>query len=348
MKSSRIPKRAKGPGRPGGRFTQFRRLEGMRELLRDKPGGVTIEELAGALRVTTRSVRRYLAEMKSELALEPVPTHPGGPQLWRVAPGEKGRSVSLRRAQAYMLYAARGAFEALRGSAIFDETELALRELLHLAQRPLRSKQGLEIREGQRFEERLVLTGALARSYAAKAAELDDLLRATAELREVTVRYRPPNADRAQRLICQPLALVVDKGDVRLLVREERTTAVRVLELERVEATDVAKGHFSLPADFDASHHVHPLCGVLGKPDARRALIEIDAAEAASVRARKLHPSQRVATAADGRARVSLPVGDVRALARWVLAMGGAARAIEPVDLVHAVRELSEAVRRRH
>jgi predicted DNA-binding transcriptional regulator YafY len=348
MKSSRIPKRAKGAGRPSGHFTQFRRLEGMRELLEDRPGGVTIEELAGALRVTTRSVRRYLAEMQSELSLEPVPTRPGGVKLWRITPSEKGRSISLRRTQAVLLFAVRGSFEALRGSALFDEIDVALRELLHLAQRPLRSVQGPGVREGQRFEERVVFAQPPARTYAQKAGELDDLFRAVAELREVTLKYRAPVTDRVQRIVCYPLALVVDRGDVRCLVTEEGSDRVRVLELERIEATEVSTGHFALPAAFDPNEHLHPVCGVLGKPDKRRALIEIDASEAGSIRARKLHPSQRLATAADGRVRVSLPVGEVRALARWVLSMGGAARAIEPVDLVLAVREMSELSRKRH
>lgn len=348
MSAPRIPKRARSAGRPQGRFTQFRRLEGMRELLSAKPGGVTIDELAGALRVTSRSVRRYLNEMKDELELEAVPLRPGGAQLWRVAPREKGRTLSLRRTQAYLLFAARGAFDSLRGSALYDEVDVALRELLHLAQRPLRSKQGVEIREGQRFEERVVFVHGPSRTYAQRSAELDDLFRAIAELREVVVRYRAPGTDRVQRLTCHPLAIAVDRGDVRCLVREDGGSRVRVLDLERVESTDVGNSHFTLPAEFDASAHVHPICGVLGTVDPRRALVEIDATEAPAVRARRLHPSQRLATAPDGRLRVSLPIGEVRAMAKWVLSMGGAARAIEPIDLVIAVRELCDAARKRH
>lgn len=317
----------------------------MRELLDSRPGGVTIEELAGALRVTTRSVRRYLEEMKDELELEAVPTKPGGPQLWRIAPRERGRTLSLRRTQAYMLFAARASFEPLRGSALFDEVDVALRELLHLAQRPLRSKQGVDIRDGQRFEERVVISHGPSRSYQQRSAELDDLFRAIAELREVTVRYR---GDRAQRLTCHPLAIVIDRGELKCLVREEGAARVRVLDLERVEATEVHESHFTVPPEFDAAAHVHPICGVLGAVDPRRALIEIDATEAPNIKTRRLHPAQRLAIAPDGRVRVSLPVGDVRAMARWILSMGGSARAVEPIDLVIAVREMSDATRKKH
>jgi len=344
----RIPKRARSAGRPQGRFTQFRRLEGMRELLDSRPGGVTIEDLAGALRVTTRSVRRYLVEMKDELELEAVPTKPGGPQLWRVAPRERGRTLSLRRTQAYLLFAARSSFEPLRGSALYDEVDVALRELLHLAQRPLRNKQGVDIRDGQRFEERVVISHGPSRSYQQCSAELDDLFRAIAELREVTVRYRSAGVDRARRLSCHPLAIALDRGDVKCLVREDGATRVRVLDLERVEGTEVHQSHFTLPPEFDATAHVHPICGVLAVVDPRRALIEIDATEAPNLKTRRLHAAQRLAIAPDGRVRVSLPVGDVRAMARWILSMGGSARAVEPIDLVIAVREMCDVTRKKH
>src|SRR3954451_6825647 len=109
----RSTKRTPKAGRPTGRFTQHRRLDRLREVLENEPRGLTLEELAATLRVTERSVRRYLREFdgtkvdeKFEL-LEFVETRKGGPLLWRIKPGERGRAVSLRRAQAYALLATR-------------------------------------------------------------------------------------------------------------------------------------------------------------------------------------------------------------------------------------------------
>jgi hypothetical protein len=346
----RIPKRAAHAGRPTGAFTQFRRLEGMRELLEERPTGVTIEELAGALRVSSRSVRRYLEELREELTLESVRVRPGGPQVWRVAPGEKGRAISLRRTQAYLLHAARATFEPMRGSAVFDEVELALRDLLLLAARPLKSKQGMDVRSPESFGKRLVFTQPPARGYSARSAELDDLFRAVAELREISVTYRPAGADRPEIQTVQALAIVVDRGEIRVLAREDERSAagVRVLELERIESTTLLPTRFAVPDGFEAGAHLHPLCGVLASPDPRRAIVEIDASLAPSLRARKLHPAQRIANAADGRMRLSLPVGELGAMARWILSMGGAARAVEPLDLVALVRRLADAARNRH
>ena len=53
---TRAPKR----GRPAGSFTQHRRIDKLRELLESEPRGLTLAEIAQSLRITPRSVHRYL------------------------------------------------------------------------------------------------------------------------------------------------------------------------------------------------------------------------------------------------------------------------------------------------
>ena len=67
-----IPSRStkvRGPkvGRPKGRFTQHRRLDRLREVLESEPRGLTLEDLAATLKITQRSVRRYLRELDGAL-----------------------------------------------------------------------------------------------------------------------------------------------------------------------------------------------------------------------------------------------------------------------------------------
>jgi predicted DNA-binding transcriptional regulator YafY len=76
-------------------------------------------------------------------------------------------------------------------------------------------------------------------------------------------------------------------------------------------------------------------------------LVEFEPRAAAAVRARKVHPSQKVALAPDGRVRVSLGVPDTpEVLARvraWVFGFGSAAHVLEPTDLA---TELAVELRR--
>lgn len=339
-------------GRPVGRFTQHRRLDRLREVLENEPRGLTLEDLAATLKVTERSVRRYLRELdgtkvdeKFEL-LEFVETRKGGPLLWRIKPGERGRAVSLRRAQAYALLATRRSLEVLRGSALYDEAELALGQIAKIAQTPFRASGRAEISGEQHLEDRFYFVPPSSRSYTARGEDLDELFRAVADLR--VLRYRPrvrTGEPRAERVPFCPYALVVHEGSIFVLGARAATGGkangeVEILALETM--TDVRSSeteHFELPADFDASQFVHGQLGV-ARPSRERFIVEFEARVADEVKARKIHPQQRIAIAPDGRVRVSLPLVDARAAISFVLSWGDAARVVEPAELATEVARI--------
>jgi predicted DNA-binding transcriptional regulator YafY len=337
-------------GRPKGRFTQHRRLDRLRELLENEPRGLTLEDIANTLKITPRSVRRYLRELdgtkpqeKFEL-LEFVETRKGGPLLWRIKPGERGRAVPLRRAQAYVLLATRRALEVLRGSALYDEADLALTQIAKVAQTPFRSSGRAEISGERRLEDRFFFVPPPAKSYAARGEDLDELFRAVADLR--VLRYRPrvrPGEPRAEHVAFHPYAMVVHHGAVLVLgARASRTRAdgdIEVVPLESMtEIRTSETEHFELPETFDPSAFIHGDLGV-GRPKGRF-IVEFDARVADEVKMRRLHPQQRIATAPDGRVRVSLPLVDPRAAIAFVLSWGDAARVVEPLELVAEVASI--------
>jgi predicted DNA-binding transcriptional regulator YafY len=357
---SRIPKpRSPKVGRPEGRFTQHRRIDKLRELLEGEPRGLTLEQLARMLRVTQRSVRRYLLELdgtsnpgKFEL-LESIETTPGGAHLWRIRPGERGRTVSLRRAQAYAILSTRRALDILRGSALFDEVDLALGHIEKVAQTPFRA-QGAQISGEQGLEGRFFWLPPPSRTYAQRGEDLDELFRAVADLR--VLRYRPraapvaraqgasPSAStaatRAERIVFHPYAMVVHKGSIVVLgVRSDARAAsdVEVVPIESMtEIRSSETEHFELPEWFDVAHYVHGEFG-LGKPSKVRALVEFDARVADEIRSKKLHRDQRIAMSADGRLRLSVPLVNVDAFVGWVLSFGDAATVVEPPEVARQI-----------
>jgi len=340
-KKAILPKKARGPGRPSGRFTQHRRIEGLRELLESHGQGATIEELATVMRVSPRSVKRYLRDLKEQLGLEPVTTAPGGPNRWRIKPSERGRAVTLRRTQAYLLLAARKAFEPLRGSALFDELDVAHRQLLQMAERPLRAAHTVDIHENARLEQRVVVVPYPARSYVANGGDLDEIFRAAAELRVVRFRFGD------ERVRACPYVIALHRGSVHFVALDLARATVRAFPLDGVRDAVTEAERFELPIDFDPERLVLGAFGPVPAEDRRRAVIEFDARVADEVRSRKHHPDQRVATSRDGRVRLAMPVGDRDALVRWVLGFGSAARVIEPEDVREAVREeLMETLKR--
>jgi len=224
---------------------------------------------------------------------------------------------------------------------------------VQIARRPTKG----EIASDKRLEDRLVYVPEIARIAAQKGEELDDVFRAVADLRVLTFRYSTGAAVRArgtdqptEKVTLHPYAMILHKGAVHSVGLDVATDQVRAFVLDRMSETRTSEAErFDLPDDFVVGDFLQGEFGV-GRPEAtatRRVLIEFEPAAAEEVRARKVHPSQKLAAAADGRVRLSMTLGDLEPVASWVLGFGGQARVIEPPELRSAVlKELKRAILR--
>lgn len=337
-------------GRPAGRFTQHRRLDRLREALETNPHGMTLTDLAALLHVTERSVRRYLGELELLTDLESVETIPGGAHLWRIKPSERGRAVTLRRTQAYALLATRHVFDAMRGSALFDELDLAHRQLLQIASRPTRTPIKGDIPGDLRLEERLVYVPHPPANYTQRGEELDDLFRAIAGLYLLRFRYKAALDAQPERVTVHPYAMLLVRGAIHLVARDVEKDEVKTFLFDRISEPSPSEAErFPLPPDLRLEDFIHGQFGVARPGGKTRVLVEFEARVADEVRAHKVHPSQKIATAPDGRVRLSLTIADgaLPEVRRWIFGFADAARIIEPPELVDAVgRMLSRAAAR--
>lgn len=330
--------RTRGPrrGRPPGGFTQHNRLVHMQTVLENHPEGLLLADLAGALGVSTRSVRRYLREFDKSTKLEAVETRPRGACAWRIKPTERGRAVMLRRTQAYGLLAVRRAFDVMRGSALYDELDLVTRQLVQLAHRPTHLGSG-DVASDTRLESRLLYAPDVARSYTSKGAELDDLFRAVADLRVLSFRYDGEGLP-SDRLVIHPYSMILYRGAVYAVGLDVRSQKVDAFLLDRMRDTAASDlERFALPNDFEVEDFLHGAFGVSAPAPRVRVVIEFDRRVAEFVRAQRVHPSQRIAGAPDGRVRLSMNVPLFDTVTAWVLGFGDAAKVIEPLELRHTV-----------
>ncbi|MBV9945826.1 MAG: WYL domain-containing protein [Myxococcales bacterium] len=336
--------RPKAPrvGRPTGKFTQHRRLDFLREKLASHAAGLTLDELAALLRVTTRSIRRYLRELALVTELESVEVRPGGAHVWRIKPSERGRAVTLRRTQAYAVLAGRRVFDVLKGSALFDEIDVALREIEQVAHRPfVRAAVRGDVSSDARLDDRFVYVPPQARSYANRSEDVDAAFQAMAELRPLRFRY-PDGSARDARVHAHPYALVIHRGAITCVARDVDRATTRAFAFDRMsELQASADDRFELPLDFRVDDWLQGDFGVARAARVVRVLVEFEARAGEVVRARRVHPSQKLAVAADGRVRASLSVpetpevlAEVRA---WILAFGAAAHVLEPRELADDV-----------
>lgn len=331
-------------GRPPGRFTQHRRVDRLREILSRHPKGMSLYELADALNVTVRTMRRYMVEIERDFELDSVPVKAGGQLLWRIRSSEIPRKLELRRTQAYALLAARRVFEPMRGSALFEEIDLATNKLVAFAQRPGRGPNaGLA---DARLEQRFLYLPHAPKNYAQKTEELDDLFQAVSDLRPLSLLYRSATRADEERITIHPYALVLHRDSIYCVGFHVGREEIRTFVLDRMRDTQCAvTERFELPADFVVDEYFQGEFGIWRDTTPHKVVVEFDAHAADYVRMRTVHASQKLQSIAGGGLRLTMTVGNLLPVVSWVLEWGGRARVLEPPELIERVKtELESAL----
>jgi len=324
-------------GRPPGRFTQHRRLDRLREILGRHPKGLSLYELAEALGVTVRTMRRYMVEMERAFDLESAPVKRGGQLLWRLRSSEIPRKLELRRTQAYALLAARRVFEPMRGSALFEEIDMAIGKLLAVAQRPGRGPNaGLA---DARLEQRFLYLPHAPKNYAQKTEELDDLFQAVSDLRPLSLLYKSAAKSEEERISMHPYALVLHRDSIYCVGYHVGREEIRTFVLDRMRDTQCAvTERFELPEGFEVTEYFQGEFGIWRDTTPHKVVVEFDAQAADYVRMRTVHASQKLQSVAGGGLRLTMTVGNLTPVVSWVLEWGRRARAVEPPELVERVQ----------
>ena len=341
---------AAGPirGRPQGAFTQHRRFDALRNLLYQHPKGLTIYELADRLSVTPRSLRRYLAELRRELDLEPTGAPDGRAQRWRIAPAEVPRRVSVRRTQAYALLAARTIFQPLRGSTLYEEIDLAAQRLLGIARRPGRGPNAGVVADA-RLEERFLYVPFAPKDYLEHSEALDDLYQAVADLRPLSCRCVDPEDGSYERVVLHPYAMILYKDAVYCIGKDVGRDTVRALPLDYIHDTRCNTGaRFELPADFRVADYCQGQFGIGAATEMVDVTIDFAPQVADHVRTRRVHPSMQIEALPDEGVRLRMKVGQLADVATWVLGFGAGARVREPEQLVRQVQQELRATLERY
>lgn len=331
-------------GRPQGKFTQHRRIDHLRELMLRHPKGITLYEMAEALGVTVRTMRRYMKEIEREFDLEGAPTRGGGPMLWRIRSSELPRKVELRRTQAYAFLAARRLFEPMAGSSLYDEINMATEKLLALSRRPGRGPNAG--RADARLEERFLYLPFAPKNYSERTEELDDLFQAVADLRPLWVKYRSSGKTKEERITIHPYAMVLHRDSIYCVGYHVQRGEIRTFVLDRMRDSEVSvTDHFELPPGFNIDEYFQGELGVFKSHVEQRVVVDFDAPAAEYVKMRRVHQSQKLQNLPGGGVRLTMTVGNLLPVTSWVLEWGGRARVIEPPELVQKVeRELTEAL----
>ncbi len=323
---------AEARGRPKGSFTQHRRMEGLRRVLEQHPNGLPLSKIASALSMSERSARRYLKQAEAELHLV-AEKRAGERHAWFSIPaGELRRRVELRYAQATLLMAGRRLFDLLRGSGLFDEVELAMRELEVVARHPGRRRRGLASGGGE--TERLAYLPEHPKAYETKSEELHALFDAVSRLHPVMFKYRSPRTHAVCSVAVHPYAVVMHRDTIYCVGADQRTGKIEAFGLEFVRDVECdTKKTFRIPPDFELEDFRQGVFGIWREPAVIRVVLEFDRVGAERLHLSRVHPSQQHSATQQGGMRLVLSVGRLDEVLGWVLGFGAHVRCLEPREL---------------
>jgi len=176
---------------------------------------------------------------------------------------------------------------------------------------------------------------------------MDAAFQAMAEQSVLSFLYRD-GSGKAARVISHPYGLVIHGGGITCVARDMERGTTSVFAFDRMSDLKAREGeYFELPADFTIVDWLQGDFGVARSSRLLKLLVEFEPRVAELVRSRRVHPSQKLAVAADGRVRASLSVPEtpeVLAQVRtWILGFGASARVLEPATLAE---EIADEIRR--
>ncbi|HHX28351.1 MAG TPA: WYL domain-containing transcriptional regulator [Firmicutes bacterium] len=107
---------------------------------------------------------------------------------------------------------------------------------------------------------------------------------------------------------------------------------IRTFAVDRMTALQVSEEPFEAPADFSVDEYLESAWSIeRGEP--RKVVIEFDGGQAPYIRGRRWHHSQVLEELPDRQLRMTITVGGMGEVMRWVMSLGSHAWVREPEDL---------------
>jgi predicted DNA-binding transcriptional regulator YafY len=328
------------------------RLLELARILRNSPDGETLKNLCKQLGTSSRTVLRYLAELKeiepelkytyqkSEISSGHTKT-----KLWTLPRNRNLNPNVIER------FSADEAAVVSLGCAFFNEF-LSTSYFGKTAKSALdKIKKHLEAEEIQQLNR--LLKKVKVRQYGwcdynYQRKVLPAIIQGLQEQTEVEIVYQTPKANKPEKYYILPYLLQIHEGTLYLTGYSYKSKNIRVWKVDRIKAAFNSDVTFSIPRDFDADDYIAGTFGIYSGEPRKRVRIRIDKADAKYVQEHYWHSSQHFDKQSDGSVIVSFNVPVVKSLLHWVLRFGSTAEVLAPAELQEMVKKEIKAMRKKN
>lgn len=295
-------------------------------------------KLVRLLEVSRKTVVRDIAFMRDRLDL-PIEYDPLIQAYRYTHPVNAFPTVQVTEGELMALLVARRALEQYEGTPFHRQLAIAFEKLTG----------GLKDRIS--FSPADELSAVSFKSVGLGKADLavfNPLSQAVLRQNEVEFDYRKPGETKATRRRVQPYHLSHRENLWYLIAHDASRTGLRTFALPRISNLRVLNKAFQRPAEFSPEKFFANAFGVLGGTGEHVVKVRFDAVVADHLRERVWHESQEMRDLPDGGVELTLRLGALAEVERWILGWGTHAEVLAPAESRERLRATAEELARRY
>ncbi len=174
-----------------------------------------------------------------------------------------------------------------------------------------------------------------------------DVFLALKEQKEISFAYRPLQKQTFLERKIQPYHVVCQRGNWYVIGFDYYKEAIRLFSFARMKDSHILDKTFTVPEDFDYRDWIDENFGVYAsEQDVYKVRLLFAREVGAFALSEKFTENQSVEEKADGSVEVSFATTQFSEILRFVLSQGSTVRVLEPEELIDAVKEEAEKVRK--
>jgi proteasome accessory factor B len=301
--------------------------------------GMTVREMADEHGVNLKTIRRDIdALRRAGFRLEETVIEQGC-KVWKLN-GAHGAPLSFNLTEAMALYLGRRFLEPLAGTHFWEGATSAFRKI-----KATLGEQALA------YLDKLAATfyqTTFGSDYSHKGETIDVLMRAIEDRNLTELHYHSQKATEPVEYEIHPYGLAYHAGALYVVAWSADHRQIRHFKVDRIEEVRVTQIQFPRPANFDIAAHFAGSLGIFGSSNGAPVAVRVRFSPEVSqyVREHRRHKSQKVHAQKDGSLVAEFQLADLHEIKSWLLSFGAHAEALEPPELVAAMRREIETMNR--
>jgi proteasome accessory factor B len=282
------------------------------------------------LGVTKRTVQRDI-EVLSEAGFPITSDMRNGTVFWHLIEGFHAEApISLTLTEQMALYFSTGLFKPLQGTPIYESLESAMQKIG--SQLPAQSFKFL-----RGLDQGIAVSSFGWKDYSHSKEVIDTLTRAVFNKFTVLITHHAPYREKSTEREVDPYRIWYVNNGLYLVGHDHKENALRTFAVERIQSARLTNRRFEIPPDFNFDEFRKTAFNVIwGEP--QEVKIRFSPSQAPYIRERTWHPGQKSETCDDGCVIVTLHVGDLGEVKRWLIGFGAEAHVIEPKTLLRDIK----------